>query len=219
MPPTSTIFSDDQIEAIPIPPACIQFFNLEQSFAQGAEVELQGKLSPRLLLTTAYTYTSTEILDNPDVASNPCSLQCPGDPLIRRPKHSATTLLTLSRQSLGWKPGGSFVGRRADSMTSTASESITPPDTSASISADGMPSTSRVTAYANIENALDRRYNEVLGYPALPNQLPRRLPLPPRRRISQRRIEARPDSVGTAQPRRAAPAERSEAVLHTAASI
>ena len=25
-----------------------------------------------------------------------------------------------------------------------------------------------ITAYANIENALDRRYNEVVGYPALP---------------------------------------------------
>jgi len=28
--------------------------------------------------------------------------------------------------------------------------------------------TSRVSAYANVENALDRRYNEVVGYPALP---------------------------------------------------
>jgi iron complex outermembrane receptor protein/vitamin B12 transporter len=28
--------------------------------------------------------------------------------------------------------------------------------------------TSRVNAYANVENALDRRYNEVVGYPALP---------------------------------------------------
>ena len=27
---------------------------------------------------------------------------------------------------------------------------------------------SRITAYANVENALDRRYNEVVGYPALP---------------------------------------------------
>ena len=26
----------------------------------------------------------------------------------------------------------------------------------------------RVTAYVNIENALDRQYNEVVGYPALP---------------------------------------------------
>jgi vitamin B12 transporter len=26
----------------------------------------------------------------------------------------------------------------------------------------------RITVYANIENALDRRYNEVVGYPALP---------------------------------------------------
>jgi outer membrane receptor protein involved in Fe transport len=28
--------------------------------------------------------------------------------------------------------------------------------------------TSRVTTYVNVENALDRRYNEVVGYPALP---------------------------------------------------
>ena len=26
----------------------------------------------------------------------------------------------------------------------------------------------RITLYANVENALDRRYNEVVGYPALP---------------------------------------------------
>ena len=27
---------------------------------------------------------------------------------------------------------------------------------------------SRITAYVNVENVLDRRYNEVVGYPALP---------------------------------------------------
>jgi outer membrane receptor protein involved in Fe transport len=27
--------------------------------------------------------------------------------------------------------------------------------------------TSRITAYVNLENALDRHYNEVVGYPAL----------------------------------------------------
>ena len=53
-------------------------------------------------------------------------------------------------------------------MISSASTSTTPPATSAPISADGTPSTHRVTAYANVENALDRRYNEVVGYPALP---------------------------------------------------
>ena len=26
----------------------------------------------------------------------------------------------------------------------------------------------RITTYVNVENALDRRYNEVVGYPALP---------------------------------------------------
>ena len=36
-----------------------QFFNVQQSFAQGAEVELQGRIWKRLSLNTAYTYTST----------------------------------------------------------------------------------------------------------------------------------------------------------------
>ncbi|MGA7647346.1 MAG: TonB-dependent receptor plug domain-containing protein, partial [Terriglobales bacterium] len=47
----------DQIEAIPNPTGEYQFFNLQRSFAQGAEVELQGRIRSRLSLTTAYTYT------------------------------------------------------------------------------------------------------------------------------------------------------------------
>src|SRR6204780_1416658 len=63
----------DEIEAIPTSSGAYQFFNLEQSFAHGAEVELQGRLNSRLFLTTAYTYTSTEILENPECTpASPC---------------------------------------------------------------------------------------------------------------------------------------------------
>ncbi len=39
----------DQIEAIPTPSGEYQFFNLEQSFAHGAEVELQGRIRSKIV--------------------------------------------------------------------------------------------------------------------------------------------------------------------------
>jgi outer membrane cobalamin receptor len=159
----------DQIEAVPTSSGAYQFFNLEQSFAQGAEVELQGRIRPRLSLTTAYTYTSTQILENPQCTpASPCGFPfAPGDPLLRRPRHSATTLLSYLGKRWGGNLAGSFVGARPDDdfygfgITHAAGY----------VRADlgGWHAiNSRITAYLNIENALDRRYNEVVGYPALP---------------------------------------------------
>jgi vitamin B12 transporter len=159
----------DQIEAIPTSSGAYQFFNLEQSFAQGAEVELQGRLNSRLLLTTAYTYTSTEILENPQCTpASPCSFPyAPGDPLLRHPKHSATTLLSYLGTRWGGNLSGSFVGARPDSDFDGFN--INHAAGYVRVDLGGWRTiNSRVTAYANIENALDRRYNEVLGYPALP---------------------------------------------------
>jgi vitamin B12 transporter len=159
----------DQIEAIPTSSGAYQFFNLEQSFAQGAEVELQGRLNSRLLLTTAYTYTSTEILENPQCTpASPCSFPyAPGDPLLRHPKHSATTLLSYLGTRWGGNLSGSFVGARPDSDFDGFN--IDHAAGYVRVDLGGWRTiNSRVTAYANIENALDRRYNEVLGYPALP---------------------------------------------------
>jgi outer membrane cobalamin receptor len=159
----------DQIEAIPNPTGVYQFFNLQQSFAQGAEVELQGRINSRLSLTTAYTYTSTEILENPECTpANPCSFPyVPGDPLLRRPKHSATTLFSYLGTRWGGNLSGSFVGPRPDSDFDGFNINHAAGYVHADIGG-WYAINSRVTAYANVENALDRRYNEVLGYPALP---------------------------------------------------
>jgi vitamin B12 transporter len=159
----------DQIEAIPTSSGAYQFFNLEQSFAQGAEIELQGRMRPKLLLTTAYTYTSTEILENPECTlASPCSFPyAPGDPLLRRPRHSATTLLSYPGTRWGANLAGSFVGSRPDD--DFYGFNITHAAGYVRVDLGGWYAINhRVTAYANIENALDRRYNEVLGYPALP---------------------------------------------------
>lgn len=152
----------DQIEAQQTPQG-YKFFNLTKSFAQGAEVEVRGNIRPQLSLVTSYTYTSTQILVNP--GGSPPYAQ--GEPLLRRPKHSATLLLSRLGRKWGGNLGGSFVGSRPDS--DFAGFGINHAAGYVRADLGGWYAVhSRVTLYANVENALDRRYNEVLGYPALP---------------------------------------------------
>jgi vitamin B12 transporter len=141
-----------------------EYFNVNQAFAQGAEVELQAKLKSRLLLNTAYTYTSTEILSDPAPIDSQYN---PGQPLLRRPKHSATTLLSYLGSRWGANLGGSFVGRRPDDDFDGFGINHAAGYVRADLGG-WYAVNSRITAYANVENALDRRYNEVVGYPALP---------------------------------------------------
>jgi vitamin B12 transporter len=141
-----------------------QYQNVNQALAHGAEVELQAKLRSRLLMTTAYTYTSTQILDNPAPVN---SLYDPGEPLLRRPKHSATLSLNYLGTRWGANLSGSFVGRRPDSdffgFNIDHAAGYVRADLGGWYAING-----RITAYANVENALDQHYNEVVGYPALP---------------------------------------------------
>jgi outer membrane cobalamin receptor len=156
----------DQINYETVNPTTFQgeYFNVDQAFAQGAEVELQAKLRSRLLLNLAYTYTSTQILDDPAPIDSQYNV---GQPLLRRPKHSATTLLSYLGNRWGTNLGGSFVGRRPDDdffgFGITHAAGYVRADLGGWYAIN-----SRVSAYANVENALDRRYNEVVGYPALP---------------------------------------------------
>jgi outer membrane cobalamin receptor len=156
----------DQINYVEVDPVDFigQYFNVNEAFAQGAELELQAKLRTRLLLTAAYTYTSTQILDNPAPID---SLYNPGQPLLRRPKHSATMLLSYLGSRWGTNLSGSFVGRRPDDDF----DGFGIDHAAGYVRADlggWYAINSRITAYANVENALNRRYNEVVGYPALP---------------------------------------------------
>jgi vitamin B12 transporter len=141
-----------------------QYGNINQSFAQGAEIELQARLRSRLLFNVAYTYTSTEILDNPAPIDSQYNT---GQPLLRRPKHSATALLSYLGHRWGANLSGSFVGRRPDDdflgFNINHAAGYVRADVGGWYAVN-----SHITAYANIENALDRRYNEVVGYPALP---------------------------------------------------
>jgi len=166
---TATYFNNqfrDQINYVTVDPVNFvgKYLNVNKALAHGAEAELQAKLRSRLLLTTAYTYTSTQILENPAPIN---SLYNVGSPLLRRPKHSATVLLSYLGTKWGANLGGSFVGRRPDS--DFLGFGIDHAAGYARADLGGWYAVnSHVTTYLNVENALDRRYNEVVGYPALP---------------------------------------------------
>jgi len=166
---TATYFNNlfhDQINYVTVNPITFvgEYVNLNRAFAQGAELAARAKLRSSLLLNAAYTYTSSQYLDNP-APFDP--VYDPGQPLLRRPRHSATTLLSYLGSRWGATLGGSFVGPRSDSdffgFGITHAAGYVRADVGGWYAVN-----SHVTMYANVENALDRRYNEVVGYPALP---------------------------------------------------
>jgi outer membrane receptor protein involved in Fe transport len=143
-----------------------QYENIDKSFAHGAEMEFHGRLLSRLSLTAAYNYTSTQILQQPFAFD---AQHEPGSPLLRRPKHSGSLLLSYLGSRWSANLGGSFVGRRPDSDFFVLPTPVDHASGYVRIDLCGWYAINpRVTAYANVENALDRRYNEVVGYPALP---------------------------------------------------
>ena len=155
----------DQIEFVTVNPNTFQgeYVNLEKSLAHGAEAELQSRLTPRLSWNTSYTYTSTQILLAP-AGSFPPNAQ--GDPLLRRPRHSATTLLTYLGSRWGGNLAGSFVGPRPDSDFEGFNINHTPGYFLLNVGG-WYKVNPRITLYANVENVLNHFYEEATGFPSL----------------------------------------------------
>lgn len=142
---------------------CGQYVNVNEAIAHGAEVEFHARPLPRVSLEAAYTYDSTQILKEP-FAFDP--ILSAGAPLIRRPKHSGTLTTSYLGTRWGANISGSFVGRRPDSDFFGFNVDHTPGYVL--LNTGGWYAVNRrVTAYLNVENLLDRFYEEVTGYPAL----------------------------------------------------
>jgi len=141
-----------------------QYVNVNEAFAQGMEAVVRARLNSRFLLNTSYTYTSSQYLGNP---SPYAQVYDPGRPLLRRPKHSAATMLSYLGMRWGANLSGSFVGSRADSdfygFGITHAAGYVRADLGGWYAVHP-----RITLYLDVANALDRRYNEVVGYRALP---------------------------------------------------
>src|SRR5260370_41946892 len=83
----------------------------------GVEADFGARVMNRLSLDSSYNYTSTQILvARLCTPANFCDpLLAAGSPLLRRPKHSASLLLSYLGRRWGANLGSSFIGRRPDS--------------------------------------------------------------------------------------------------------
>jgi len=140
-----------------------QYQNIDKSLAHGAELELKGRISSRLSLDAGYNYMSTQILEQPFAFDD---LHQPGRPLLRRPNHSGSLMLTYLGSRWGGNLGTSVVGRRPDSDFLGLNIDHAPGY--ARVDAGGWYAmNSRMTAYLNVSNLLNKKYQEVVGYPSL----------------------------------------------------
>ena len=149
----------DQIDLPSLGPPQGIFVNLNKTLAHGAELELNGRVG-RFTVRSGYTYLSTQVLEAP---LDPARV---GTALLRRPKHTGSLLLGYMGKRWGGDLAGSFVGRRPDSdflglgIDHAAGYALV--NTGAWFAVNHY-----MTAYLNVENVLNRRYQEVVGYPAL----------------------------------------------------
>ena len=141
------------------------FININRSLAHGAELEFDARISNRLRATTSYFYTSSEVLEAP-LCTSALFCSVTGESLLRRPKHAGNFVISYLRSRWGADLAGTFVGRRRDS--DFLGLGIDHVAGYGRIDIGGWYAvTRRVTAYANLSNALNNHYEEVVGYPAL----------------------------------------------------
>ncbi len=140
------------------------FFNIGRTRARGMEINFRQTVAKDWQVAGSYTFLDSLILENQAVID---PIYAPGSPLPRRPRHTGSL-------GLKWMPGrwtlgaaGTVVGSRPDTdflgLGLQRSRGYGFLDLLLSFRL-----LSGVTVFAVVNNALDRSYMEVLGYPALP---------------------------------------------------
>jgi outer membrane cobalamin receptor len=149
---------------IPAPPGCGfgygTFFNTDLARARGANISLEARTAHWLRIVGNYSFVPTRVLQAPN-AFDP-ALQ-PGNRLLKRPVHSGSLVLNADLKRMNWNLAGTFVGRRTDSdflgLGLTSNPGFAKVDLAASYEFGR-----GVTAFGRIENLLDKKYQDSLGY-------------------------------------------------------
>jgi outer membrane cobalamin receptor len=139
------------------------YVNLGHTRARGVELSVEAAPADSLWLWAAYTFLDGRILVSTDEFDPVVAV---GRPLLRRPKHQAALGARFRRGGLGLGANLVAVGRRADSdfvgLGLLMNDGYVRLDARARARL-GLG----LEAFVAGENLLDRRYQEVLGYPAL----------------------------------------------------
>jgi vitamin B12 transporter len=143
------------------------YFNTNLARARGANFSSEARLAHWLSASGNYTYDSTRVLSAPN-NSDPNYIV--GSRLIRRPLNSGDVMLNAAFRRMNWNLSGYFTGRRRDSdflgLGLTNNPGYARFDLAGSYNL-----TRGVSLYGRIANLADRKYQDVLGYPALGREL------------------------------------------------
>lgn len=154
------------------PDGQVDYLNIAGSNAHG--LELDGALQrPYKGVTAALTYAfvETEVVETVDFDAQ----FRPGQPLLRRPRHSATIRINYDNGPVGVHWDTRFVGDRHDSsfiglLTPSFDSGEISVNPGYTVSGLGVEFTTKraATIYFRADNLFDEEYEGALGYPGLP---------------------------------------------------
>jgi len=152
------------------------FLNIAGSAARG--VELEASLQrPFAGFTARFSYA---LIDTEVVSTvSPSDQFQPGQPLLRRPKHSGTLQLIYTRdwgsvhahvRAIGRRHDSSFIGLARVLDGHPVEITVNPGYTMVGLGGQ-LPVNDDLTVFARVENLTDTVYESVLGYPGLPRSV------------------------------------------------
>jgi vitamin B12 transporter len=137
------------------------FFNTNLARARGANLAGEARLTHWLSAGANYTYDSTRTLSAPNTFD---PNYIPGSRLLRRPLSSGNLELNAAFRRMNWNLSGYFTGQRNDYPY----HSLTINPGHARFDLAGFYNLGHsVSFYGRIANLADKKYQDVLGFPAL----------------------------------------------------
>jgi outer membrane receptor protein involved in Fe transport len=138
------------------------WLNVQASWARGVETSVEARLPGSILITGAYMWLDTRVTSSASPQSSTTGI---GEELVRRPRNSGSFSLAATPRRWSFVVGGRFVGERQDAdFTFGVTRNPGYENIYASAS---YQATKHVTPVLRVENLLNERYEEVLGYQAL----------------------------------------------------
>jgi outer membrane cobalamin receptor len=142
--------------------------NVANALAKGVELSARVRPLTWVLLSANYTWLESEALSLDGGSGLVQRYFYAGQPLLRRPKQSGSLLLTVHYGRLDANISGYARGRSLDvepSFGASAGLFWNPGYTNFGVNLNYRVR-GNLTAYVNLRNALDRRYEEIYGFPA-----------------------------------------------------
>jgi vitamin B12 transporter len=140
--------------------------NVQASWARGIETSVEARLPRSLTITSSYMRLYTRVTASTSPSDSTTGI---GQELVRRPRNSGAVSIAITPKRWSFVAGGRFAGERQDADFIFG---VTRNPGFENVYASGsFRATSHVTPFLRVDNLLNERYEEVLGYQALSRSL------------------------------------------------